>query len=46
MFESKNVRYATAVGVDDAFRLLVSYEDDPDNIVPLNSGEVRASKAP
>ncbi|MBQ5367680.1 MAG: hypothetical protein IIU43_09420, partial [Thermoguttaceae bacterium] len=46
MFESKNVRYATAVGVDDSFRLLVSYEDDPDNIVPLNSGEVRASKAP
>ena len=46
MFESKNVRYATAVGVDDAFRLLVSYEDDPDSIVPLNSGEVRASKAP
>lgn len=41
LYDEKNVRSATAVGVDDKFRLLVSFDDEPGKVSALNGGEVR-----
>ena len=39
--EPTQARAASAVGIDDNFRLLVCYDDEPFKIVALNSGEAR-----
>lgn len=45
LFEPAKTRPATAVAVDDEFRLLVKFDDAPDKIVALNGGETRARRS-
>lgn len=45
LFDDQAFRPATAVGIDERFRLLVRYDDAPNRIVPLNGGDVRTRRA-
>lgn len=44
LFNDNQTRSALAVGIDDEFRLLVCFEDEPFKVVALNGGEARVKK--